>query len=34
MKEIFDDDYYGQEVDASKPDCPELDEELEIGKYL
>ena len=31
MQELFNDDYYGNEIDSKKPTFPELDEELGIG---
>lgn len=33
MSEIFDEDYYGTGGDEEKPEFPEYDEELEIGKF-
>lgn len=33
MRQLFDSEYYGRN-DSKKPEFPELDEELEIGKQM
>lgn len=34
MQALFDDEFYRAPEDDQKPEFPDLDEELEIGKYI